>query len=243
MYQISFNELALNGIISKPWDIVYLDGSNKVQSKSNEDNDTYQQRWNSVIPSKGVISISAKSEKQLLYELCFTIIYDIPCVQFSRQLTMNNKFTGKKLSKNSINKMTTGMSVDDAQIWLTERIDEKEIIETEKPTNMNKYDSLPDIKWIQLNPSDNLFIIHVKLQKVNTVLSYSISRNEYWIYKVVKIVFRCRKIYIISPVNVYPKPIQQILMKHKRNICNKQIAKTNKIIIKMIRKPIHISLI
>lgn len=252
MYQISVNELALNGIVSKPWDIIYLNRSNKVQSKSNDDNDVYIQQGNSIIPSKGVISISAKSKKELHYELCFTIMYDIPCIRFGGSVTINNKFTGKKLSKKSINKMTTGMSIDDAQIWLAERINETCEYKSE---NFLESKDLPNKKWIQLNPSDDLFIIQIKLQKTFPSMVYkSVSRNEYWIYKVIKIVLRCRKIHVISPVNLFnhdrenyggveESHIQEELMKHKRNICKKQIIKTNKALAKMANKPIHISLI
>lgn len=254
MYQISFNELALNGIVSKPWDIVYLGQDNKIQIGRDDNTDTYKQRWDSVIPSKGVISIAAKSEKQLHYELCSTIIYKIPCIRSTKpvKFLMNNKLTNKTLSKKSINRMTSGMSVDNAQIWLAERIGEKETFGLEQHlANGDKYCDLPDIQWIQLNPSDDLFIIQVKLQKVFPVLTYkSLSRNEYWVYKVVKVVLRCREIRVVSPLDyLYNRETNldseknQLLMKHKRSMCKVQISKTNKILAKMASKPIHMSLI
>lgn len=134
------------------------------------------------------------------------------------------------------------MNVIQSQQWLKTHIDSEEKI------NMAEYNDLPDIQWIQLNSRDDLFIIQVKLRKINPTHKYkSLSRGEYWVYKVIKLVFNRREgdLGCINTKGISKETIARIYgekyVKKMNLICSTRLKKNNDMLKKIIWDPIHVS--
>ncbi len=239
MYEVCFYELTTRGLTDQPNNIVYVNKSFKGSNfkKGKGDISNWIEKCDEIIPASGIISIGDFDEQLKEYGLCYTINYHIPCVKSSLSII------SPELTKEIIIQSTRDMNVIQSIQWLETHIDSEEKI------NMMEYNNLPDEQWIQLNSLDDLFIIQVKLRKINPTHKYkSLSRGEYWVYKIVKLVFYRREgnLGCINNRGISKENIIRIHGKkyiEKANlICSKRIKENNDMLKKIIRDPIHINI-
>ncbi len=240
MYQVVFQEFSTRGLNVFNGNLISINKNFKNSNfiAGNGHISRYVEKCNEIIPASGICEIGEFDEECREYVRTYSFEYHIPCITSSTHIT---KLVN--MSKKDILNSTNGMDSIQSKKWLKEHID----IEEKIP--MDEYYKLPDKQWVQLNSSDDLFIIQVKLRKINPSHKYkNISLNEYWMYKVVKVVFNRRE----GNLGLVKTPgisVAGIMKTHGKNYietmnkkCMDQIDKMNKILIRMIDNPVHCSL-
>ncbi len=218
MYRIKFHELQLRGVGGNAIVEIIID-----QNKDDMMRDIKQNRFRFIskydteipIPARGVIIIQINMGKSIGYVCMTSFTYCIPHVISSQP------FDFEIIEKGVI------------PVPQFREVEESEFKE---------YNNLKDKQWITLNCINDPIVIQIKLEKIKPFyLFQSVSRGEYWIYKVTKIV--------LNTTNIFKKLSKNCKLEYDRDNmdnfnkrCGEQREKTIKLIENMSNNPPHFSL-
>lgn len=178
-FRIKFYEVQLQGIIGQhPVTTIYLNQNKTIMPVKNQTKIRYIYKCDEEIPipAKGVIMIEMNlgtvRYPRHFYVTSFT--YCIPHVT-------SNKSSNFKIVKHQ--------NDDDGKISFIENIIPDPIFREVEESEFKEYIKLKDKCWVTLNPISEPIVIQLKLKKIKPqYLYYSVSRGEYWVYKITKIV-------------------------------------------------------